>query len=113
MSNQTDVIVRDGDRDGELGQYVMTVMPQPGQAIEEAVKASEIEAFAHNHGAKRHGSPVRAWFVIMSNGWRRIHFRTRSCQCQHRNGSNSPRCLVPSLLKAEGLSMARRVDILY
>ena len=111
--NCADVIVRDGDGDGELGQYVMAVTPQPGQAIEDAVKAAEIEAWAHNHGSRRHGAPVKAWFVMLSDGWRRIPFRTRSCQCQQRGDSIAPRCLVRGLLKAEGLSLPRRIDILY
>ena len=58
MSKEVDVVIRDGDRDGEMGQYVMTIVPQPGQDVEDAVKASEMEVWAHNHGpkeARNHG----------------------------------------------------------
>ena len=113
MSKQMEVIVRDGDASGEVGQYVMQVAPQPGQPLEEALKASEIEIWAHNHGPRRHGAPVKGWFVMMPNGWRRIPFKTRCCECQRRDVARPPRYLVPDLLRAEGLSLAKRVDILY
>ena len=113
MDSRREVIVRDGDRNGEVGQYVMAFAPHPGQALEEAVKATEMEVWAHNHGSRRHGDPVKAWFVMLPDGWRRIPFRTRSCQCQRRDVPKPPTCLVPSLLKADGLSLARRIDIPY
>ena len=113
MSKEMDVVIRDGDHDGEMGQYIMTVVPQPGQDVEDAVKASEVEVWAHNHGPKKHGSLVKAWFVMLSNGWWRIPFRTRFCLCRSREVARPPKCLVPGVLRASGLTMARRVDIHY